>query len=352
MRRMKKLLASTSLFVALSMLGIANGLCIPRVEAAPLLGERFDKMASSVASDITIHQIGFAMTETSTPVGSVAILFCSNTPIQQDPCTFPNGFSASAANLDSQTGDTGFTIHPNTSANRIVLTRTASNPSGVNSTFDFSNITNPSANGTYFVRLETYSSTDGTGSYIQEGGIVIYINNALGVSGEVPPYLTFCVGVTITAFDCSTATNFFIDFGNLLTSATSHATSQFVAASNAVSGYSVTVSGTTLTSGLNTIPELTVPTASSTGVGQFGLNLRQNTIPGDGTDVVGPGTATPTANYNIPNQFTFNNGDIIASVSHSDDIRKFTANYITNVSGAQPGGVYATTISFICLANF
>jgi hypothetical protein len=114
----------------------------------------------------------------------------------------------------------------------------------------------------------------------------------------------------------------------------------------------VTVAGTTLTSGLNTIPALAVPSASVPGVSQFGFNLRQNTIPGDGTDAVGPGTATPSANYNIPNQFTYNNGDIIASVTHSDDTRKFTVNYITNVSSGQAGGVYATTISFICLANF
>lgn len=353
MRRIKTLIATTKLTGFAFLLVLSSlGLSFSKVEAVPLLSQRFDKMASSVKSEVTLHQVGFTMTETTTPVGSIGILFCSNTPILQDPCTVPSGFSASAVNLNAQTGDTGFSIHPNTTANRIVLTRPATNPTGVLTTFDFDNITNPDTNGTYFLRIQTYSSNDGTGPDVQNGGIVIYINNALSVSGEVPPYLTFCVAVSITAFDCSTANNFFIDFGNLLTTVTSHATSQFVVASNAASGYSVTMSGTTLTSGLNTIPALTVPTSSVTGTGQFGLNLRQNTTPSDGTNVVGPGTASPTANYDIPNQYVFNNGDIIASVNHSDDIRKFTANYITNVNSAQPGGVYATTISFICLANF
>lgn len=324
-----------------------------KVSAATSLTQRFDKMSSSVAGETAIHQVGFIMTDVTNPVGSVVVEFCSNTPIPGDSCTFPTGFSASAVSLTDQTGETGFSIHANSTANRIVLSRVpAVNPTGVPSTYDFSNITNPSANGSYFVRMSTLSSTDGSGVDIQNGGTVIYINNSLNVSGEVPPYLSFCVAVTITSFDCSTATNYFIDFGNFSTSSSSHATSQFVSASNAVSGYSVTVTGTTLTSGLNTIPALTIPTSSSPGTSQFGMNLRQNTIPANGSDVVGPGTATPTANYNLPNLFTFNNGDIIASVNHSDDLRKFTVNYLTNISSSQAGGVYTTTISYICLANF
>lgn len=350
MRRSTPLLAT--LFLALQLLSLTIVTIPQKAAAATLLAARYDKISSSVVSTVAIHQIGFTMTETSTPIGSVSIEFCSNTPIIEDPCTFPAGFSASSVSLTAQSGETGFSVHPLSSANRVVLTRPASNPSGAASVYDLSNITNPSNTGTYFVRYKTFTSTDATGIEIQNGAVVIYMNNTVTVNAEVPPYLTFCVAITITAFDCSTGTEFFIDFGNFLTSTTSHATSQFLAASNATSGYSVTMTGTTLTSGLNTIPGLATPTNSSTGTSQFGMNLRQNSIPSNGTNPVGPGTAAPSANYNIPNQYTFNNGDIIASVTHSDDVRKFTVNYITNVSSSQAGGVYATTISFICLANF
>ena len=337
----------------LAILFIFSSLINPvKAQAVTLLLQRYDKIASSIASDVTTHQIGFVTTDTTTPVGSVVIEFCRNTPIVEDPCSFPVGFSASATTLANQSGETGFSIHPNSTANRIILTRIPVNPTGVPSVYDFTNITNPSTNGTYFLRIKTYSSTDGSGTNIQNGGVVIYINNTLNVSGEVPPYLSFCAAVTITSFDCSTANNFFIDFGTFKTSVTSHATSQFIAASNAISGYSVTISGTTLTSGLNTIPGMATPTASTPGLSQFGFNLRQNTIPADGSDAVGPGTAQPTGSYNLPNQYTYNNGDIIASVTHSDDTRKFTVSYVTNISNSQPGGVYSTTISFICLANF
>lgn len=326
---------------------------IPPQQAAAetLLEARFDKMSSTIVNEISTHEIGFTMTDTLTPVGSIVIEFCSNTPFSNTPCTIPAGFNAASASLNAQTGEVGFIMF-SASTERIILTRVPLPPSGVPATYTLGNITNPSNNGTFFVRVQTYSSIDGTGIPIQTGAMVIYTNNFINVNAEVPPYITFCVAVTITVFDCSTATNFFIDFGNFLSSATSQATSEFIAASNAVSGYSVTVAGNTLTSGLNTIPELTTPSPSITGISQFGVNLRQNTIPSGGANPIGPGTATPNPNYNIPNQYTYNNGDIIASVTQSNDIRKFTVNYITNVSNTQAGGVYSATISFICLANF
>lgn len=321
------------------------------VAAETTLDARYDKMSNTIVSQVSQHEFGFVMSDTLTAVGSVVFEFCSNSPISNAACTVPAGMDASSANLVSQTGETGFIMLPATT-NKFILSRAPANPSGLPATYTFSNITNPSSIGSTFVRLQTYSSIDGTGVPVQTGGIVISINNPINVNAEVPPYLTFCVAVTITLFDCSTATNFFIDFGNFSPSTTSQATSEFIAASNAISGYSITVAGNTLTSGLNTIPEMTAPAGSTTGISQFGLNLRQNTIPSGGANPIGPGTATPNPNYNIPNQYTYNNGDIIASVTTSNDIRKFTANYIVNVSNAQASGVYSATISYIALANF
>lgn len=324
---------------------------VQHVAAETLLDARYDKMSNTIVSQVSQHEFGFVMSDTITPVGSVIIEFCSNSPFSNTPCTAPAGMNASSANFIGQTGETGFIMLPPTTG-QLTLTRAPANPSGVPATYTFSNITNPSSNGTYYVRVQTYSSIDGTGLPVQTGGIVIYINNPITVNAEVPPYLTFCVAVTITLFDCSTATNFFIDFGNFTPTTTSQATSEFIAATNAISGYSVTIAGNTLTSGLNTIPGLATPTASTTGTSQFGVNLRQNTIPSGGANPIGPGTATPSPNYNIPNQYTYNNGDIIATVTNSNDIRKFTANYIVNVSNTQASGVYSATISYICLANF
>jgi hypothetical protein len=325
---------------------------IMQVRAGTSLPNRFDKMSNSAANETSLHQVGFDITDTTQPVGSISIQFCSNTPIVGDSCIFPAGIDVSGVSIDSQTGTTGFSVHPNTTNNRVVMTRPPSLPVNGANVYVLGNILNPANRGTLFVRVETFSSTDATGPNIQEGGIAIYINSKITVGAEVPPFLTFCVAVSLSAFDCSSAANYFIDLGSLRSTITSHATSQFIAGTNAEFGYSVTISGTTLTSGLNTINALNTPTIPITGVNQFGFNLRQNTTPNNGTDPIGPGTAQPTANYSSPNLFKFTTGDIIASVDHSDDMRKFTVNYITNVSSNQPGGVYATTLLFICLANF
>jgi len=121
---------------------------------------------------------------------------------------------------------------------------------------------------------------------------------------------------------------------------------------NALNGYSIDVLGTTMTSGNNIIPPLITPTQSAAGNQQFGINLRANTTPPVGADVQGPGTAQPTANYNLANKFSFKSGDAIVAAGHSSDWQRFTASYIVNVNAAQPPGVYSTTLTYICSAAF
>jgi hypothetical protein len=342
-----KHLLSTTLVVLITAIGLVH----PSA-AQTLVANRYDKMSDSTASAVATHEMGLTMLDTTTPIGSIVFEFCSNDPLPNEPCTAPNGMDASGVSLTAQTGDIGFLVHPNTNTNRIVLSRVPIPPTGVASTYTLENIINPSDLGTHFIRIYTYNSIDGTGGDIENGGIAISIAEAVQIGSEVDPHLTFCVGVTITAFDCSTANSFFIDLGFLDTAQPRYASSQFLVQTNAIDGYTVTVSGTTLTSGINTIASMPVPAPSNPGTSQFGMNLRQNAVPPVGTDPVGAGDATPQPNYDIPDQFVYNDGDIIASVDHSDYDRKFTASYITNISPAQTGGVYSTTISFICLGNF
>ncbi len=324
-----------------------------RVMAAPtLLPNRYDLINTSAASATAIHEFGLTMANTVTPVSSISFEFCSNTPIINDPCVPPAGFDASSTVLTAQSGEVGFSIHPSSTANRIVLTRPPLNPSGVSSTYHFIAITNPSGVGSYFVRLKTYSSSDATGPNIEEGGVVFAITSGLSVGAEVPPYLRFCAATTIVNFDCSTATSFFIDLGELRTTQINKASSQFVVATNAQSGYSISLNGTTLISGTNVIPAMAVQSPPTVGVSQFGINLKANTIPAIGAEVVGPGTSTASAGYNLANLYKFQAGDILTSVNHSDANRKYTVSYIVNVSSSQPAGVYSTTITYICLANF
>src|SRR5206468_99269 len=92
------------------------------------------------------------------------------------------------------------------------------------------------------------------------------------------------------------------------------AQTQMVAASNADTGYTISVNGTTLTSGTNIIPALAVPDVSRPGVSQFGLNIVANTNPTVGANPSGAGTGVAASGYNQPNFYKFVSGDIVAGV--------------------------------------
>ncbi len=85
---------------------------------------------------------------------------------------------------------------------------------------------------------------------------------------------------------------------------------------------------------------------------QFGINLRANATPTVGSEPSGPGLGTPTADYNIPDRYKFNSGEVIAGYTAPEDTRRYTVSYLVNVSNAQPVGIYVTTITYVSLANF
>ena len=327
---------------------------MPTTYAAPQVQQRYDKISDPNPLALATHEIGFAYTDFTNPVGSVSIEFCSNSPIPQVVCVPSTGFDATTAVLASQTGQTGFGIDGTTTASRIVLTRAAQVPSAPSSTstYTFNNVTNPSSGGSHYVRIQTYSSADATGIALEEGGMVFVTLDSFNVSAEVPPYLEFCAAVTITGFNCLSATSYFIDMGEFSKTSAKAASSEMVVAANAGGGFSVTLAGTTLTSGNSLIPPLATQSSSSPGTSQFGLNLWANSSPGIGATPTGPGTANVTPGYSLANQFKFAQGDTVVATPTTSDFRKFTVSYLTNVSNAQPAGVYATTVSFIALANF
>ncbi len=287
---------------------------------------------------------------TAASVGSMTFEFCSNSPLFSQPCTAPAGLNAAATTLVSQTGEVGFSIDPSSTASKIVLTRAPSISSLVTAHYIFSNITNPSSVGTTYARISTYASTDGTGSRIDEGGLAFSTARSVEVTSYVPPYLTFCVGVTV-ALDCSSAGGEFLGFGELSSSQTKYMTSQYSGATNDFGGYSTSLTGITMTSGSNFIPALNLPTSSQVGVSQFGMNLRANSIPGVGNDPSGVGTSQISSDYATSNQFTFKN-QVLSYSTTSTDFNLFTVSYIVNITGSQPAGIYNTTLTYIATAAF
>jgi hypothetical protein len=217
----------------------------------------------------------------------------------------------------------------------------------------FNTVTNPNTtNATFFVRILTYTGDDYTGQ-LDSGVVAASTAQQFTVSASIDESLTFCVGASgITTSSCAGATGSTASLGTLSASATGSTFSQLGVGTNAVSGYSITVTGTTLTSGGNTITALASQTASAVGGEQFGINLRDNATPNVGLDPDGSGTAAPTTNYNTVDQYRFVSGDSIASKNTSDSFRRFHVSYIANIGTASEPGSYSTALTYICTAAY
>lgn len=347
--------ARKTLFLLLSLIlaaGILPLLAFNRPAVAAEVTNRSVTVSSSLASVVTSHNFKFNFISTSN-IGSITFLYCDNTPLIGSACNAPAGLNVSAATLTGQTGNTGFGIDTtDTTNNQIVLTRASAPAAAVASSYDFANITNPSTSDrTVFVRITTYASADGSGSYTDYGSVAFATNSPFSVSTTVPPFVNLCAGVTV-ASDCSSTSGDHISMGSLSISQAKTATSQFAGATNSTTGYAVYLLGTTMTSGNNFIPALSTPTASKPGTSQFGINLTVNTGPAVGQGPSGAGTASPTVRYGTANRFTFVNGDMVASSGIPSEYNRMTVSYLANIGSSQPGGVYSTTITFLATGTF
>lgn len=321
------------------------------VANADRLQGRSLKLSDNQAGISTVYEFGFAITE-ATPIAAITFQFCANTPIPYDICTVPTGLDVSEAVLASQTGNTGFSVAAQTTANRIVLERSGAPANLSQSTYRFGSVVNPSADGSYYVRIQTYQTTQTTGQADNYGGIAFVINRDIEITATVPPYLLFCVGVTVNGFDCDNVVGNYVNFGEFSSRQASQGTTQMLAASNARDGYTIRVNGPTLTSGNNIINNLVGSDISRPGVSQFGMNLRSNNSPQGGLDVAGSGSGLPTNGYNQINSYRFNSGDVVAVSDAPDRARKYTTTYLVNINRSQAPGAYVSTLTYVALGAY
>ncbi|HWB38914.1 MAG TPA: hypothetical protein VG604_01615 [Candidatus Saccharimonadales bacterium] len=316
------------------------------------LAQRSLQLVDDSTGVTTSYQLSFSVV-TAGMLGSVVAEFCSNDPLVGTPCTVPPGLDVSQAVIAQQNGLTGFTVSNASTTNKLILTRTPAAASPGAAYYKLNHVVNPNSAGSYYVRLYTYATDDASGPASDYGGIAFEISNSkVTITAEVPPYLIFCTGVTISGNNCANASGDFIDLGNLSPSHSSTGTSQMLVTTNAAGGYSVTSGGTTLSSGNNEIKALASGDLSRPGTAQFGLNLTSNSAPSVGHNPAGPGTGQPVSGYNQSNTFRFGDGDIIVANPKPDNTRVYTVSYLANVPSTQPPGVYVTTLTYVCLADF
>lgn len=333
----------------------------------------------SLPSGVVNHKFTFNMVGTPT-IGSIKFEYCTVATVVA--CAAPTGMTGTDgttnATLGSEAGSavTGFAMGTKT-ANSFILTRTAAAvSSNALVALQINNIKNPSpANYTFFVRITTYSGTDGATGPVDNGTVAASTANPIQLSGVMPESLIFCTGATINAPggipDCSSATAGNVGFNQLFSPTdTATASSQMAASTNAYYGYAITVNGTVPRSGSNSIPAMApnladAPVASSRGTSQFGMNLRANTT-AVSTVAVGADVAAapdgvnlrgqPAPNYGTVDNFKFVSGDTVARSDNGGagptNAQLYTASYIVNVAGNQLAGTYTTTLTYICTPTF
>lgn len=330
---------------------VLNPIIINQVKAAPL-DNRSVTLSDNLVSVTTNHLFQFDIA-TAGNVGSLEFEYCTNDPFPGTFCFAPTGLDVSSVTIDGQTGETGFSVHGNTTANRIVLTRAVSAAVPGTVSYDLGNLVNPDTSGSYYIRIATFATTDGTGARTDDGGLAFAIlDSGLDVEAYVPPILIFCLGGSISAMNCASATTPVVDFGTLTKNQTRTGTTEMVAGTNGVGGYAISVVGTTMTSGNHVIPALSAQGSASAGNARFGLNLVNNSNPNVGSSPIGAGTGVVTNDYDDVNLFKFSSGDVVATSPLSTHLNKFTTSYIVDVDPDQHVGVYTTTMTYICLATF
>jgi hypothetical protein len=297
-------------------------------------------IGSSVASASTTYAFAFTV-PSATVIKSASFTACTTA---SGACTTPSGFTITGSSLTAQpTGlgsGSGWTASTATAGSlRILNAANATAPSG-SQAVSFSAVTNQStANATFFVRMSTFSDAAWT-TPIDTGTVAASTAGQITVTASIDESVTFTLAAATVAL------------GTLTTSGTGTGTSSMTASTNAASGYSVTVNGTTLTSGGNTIAALASPTASTLNTPQFGINLMSNTTPAIGTAASGAGTGVAATGYNTTNLFKFVTGDTVASATVPTNSNTFTTSYIANVNGAAAAGAYSTLLTYIATANY
>ncbi len=153
------------------------------------------------------------------------------------------------------------------------------------------------------------------------------------------------------------AVNGNVDFGNLSTTTTAKGSINTQVRAYLANGYTLALTGTAPHTLTDSLDSPIVAAASQPGTEQFGINLRANSNPSVGLDPEQVPNNTfsfgiPSANYNTPDVFAYQNGDIVAYSNSSSGQTNYTISMIANASNITPAGAYKASLSVVVTAVF
>jgi hypothetical protein len=205
-------------------------------------------------------------------------------------------------------------------------------------TYDSTNATNPSSATSYVVSI--------SGAFGDTGSITVPIltDDQVQVSATVAQSITFTISDNSIGFGNLTSANARYATGDASGSDSETGAHDLVVGTNATGGYTLTLDGDTLTSGLNTIDSIgSSNTASSAGTEQFGVRF---TASGGSGTVAAPYTASG---------FAFDDAafpDTVASAGGASANTTYSARYLANITSNTEAGAYTATLTYVATANF
>ena len=253
--------------------------------AAMRFQERSLYMQSSTPGATTSYTVSFRYMSPQA-VGSVDMLFCTD-PIPYHKCVTPPGLDVSNAELTDQNGEIGYSIFSK-SKNHIVLARLPKIVTTNGSSYTLNNVINPTDTSQSFsIRLRSHLSSNATGPQIDFGSVKGQVTSGIMIQTQVPPMLIFCAAQEVADNCASTNETYYSDLGSLSPTSTLMTQSQMAVGTNASGGFAITVNGAPMSAGTNIIDSPSIPTKSTPGSNQFGINLVENHSPSVGNNPEG-----------------------------------------------------------------
>lgn len=343
-----KIRVVTSLYLVLGMLMLTGG---GTVAYAAAITSASDTLSSSKVSTLANHDIQFT-TPTGVASGQTIII------------TFPADFSIAAAmdftdmdvlddavNATLAAAPSGATWGAVRTSGTVITLTNGTTAVGAGSVIRVKIGTN-ATNQSTGVRQITNTTTNGSkaiaisGTFTDTGNITVTIltDDQVAVTATVDQSLTFSISDNTIGFGSLSASAACYAQGTAGCSASEVEAHNLIVGTNAGSGYTMTVNGTTLTSGAFTITAIgSTNTASSFGNEQFGL--RMTATGGSGTvsaPYAAAGFAFDTAAF--PDQ--------VASATGASANTTYSARYLANIGSATEAGAYTATLTYVATANF
>ena len=345
-----------AIIAAVAVLAVMTGY-VPQAHAAALTGLS-DTMSSVKISAASSHVIKF-----TTPTGASA---ASQTIV----ITFPSDFNFTSKTIGSVTFKHGATTglentetlaaSPSTTAwgavfsgtqNRILTLTTPTDGVGTAAlaagdkvviTYDNTNSINGSTATSYSISINANGDT---------GNITLNLvtNDTVQVSGTVNQSITFTVGSNSISF--GTLDSAAARYANTSTGSASDVVAHTLAvATNAPSGYTISVQGATLTNQQNAANTITAigstPATSNPGTKQFGIYATK--AGGSNGTIATPYATASSFGYDA----TASTATTFASGTSSTATETYSLHYLANISAQTEAGTYTANLTYVATANF